>query len=159
MVALRQRPITDAIRSRLISVRRSERVLPNASLFGRRSADNSLKRMQVGSATATPKVNTSRVPREGINEIRLAAASETAERTNAWSHSFDNRMTNSVEHWDRIVGSISAGRCVTKPRYTPYLRPFLAMRESARRVGPKPILRSADAQRWASSQTNNSGET
>ena len=98
------------------------RVIPDAPLFGRSWAANSLKRMHVGSATATPKVNTSRAPREGINEIRLAAASDTAERTNAWSHSFDNRITNSVEHWDRIVGSISAGRCVTKPRYTLYLR-------------------------------------
>jgi hypothetical protein len=96
MVALRQRPTTEVIRSRLILLPESGRVMPDGPLFGRSSADNSLKRMHVGSATATPKANTSRVPREGINEIRLAAASETAERTNAWSHSFDNRMTNSV---------------------------------------------------------------
>ena len=31
-----------------------------------------------------------------------------------------------------MVGSSSAGRCVTRPRNTPYLRPSLAMRESAR---------------------------
>ena len=38
-------------------------------------------------------------------------------------------------HCERIVGSSSAGRCVTNPNETPCLRPSLAMRESARRVG------------------------
>ena len=37
-----------------------------------------------------------------------------------------------------MVGSSSAGRCVTSPRYTPYLLPSLAMRDTALRVGPKP---------------------
>ncbi len=145
MLALRQRSITDESRSRLILVPASERVLPIASLFGRSSGGNSLKRMRVGSATPGPKVNTSRVPSEGMNDSRLAAASDTAERIRLWSRSFDSRMTNSVEHCEMMVGSISAGRCVTRPRNTPYLRPSLAMRESARRVGPKPIFLSAGA--------------
>ena len=105
----------------------------------------SLKRMRVGTATPGPKVNTSRAPSDGMNDSRFSAASETAERISAWSCSFDRRMQNSVQHWEMMVGSISAGRCVTSPRKTPYLRPSLAMRESARRVGPKPIFLSAGA--------------
>ena len=80
MLALRQRSITVESRSRLMWVPASERVLPAASLFGRSSAGKSLKRMRVGSATPAPKANTSRVPSEGMNDSRLAAASDTAER-------------------------------------------------------------------------------
>ena len=46
------------------------------------------------------------------------------------------RMANTVLHWETSVGSICAGRCVTRPRKTPYLRPSLAMRDErlARRL-------------------------
>ena len=47
-----------------------------------------------------------------------------------------------VLHWDRIVGSSSAGRWVTMHSETPYLRPSLAMREMARLVGSKPSVLS-----------------
>ena len=49
-------------------------------------------------ATPEPKVNTSRVPSEGMNDSRLAAASDTAERISAWSRSFDMRRANTVLH-------------------------------------------------------------
>src|SRR5882672_7331339 len=107
MLALRQRSITVEIRSRLILLPASERVLPDASLFGRSSGGNVLKRIRVGSATPGPKVNTSRVPSDGINANRFAAASDTAERIRLWSRSFDSRITNNVLHCDTIVGSIS----------------------------------------------------
>ncbi len=68
----------------------SERVLPEASLFGRTSRGNSWKRMRVGSATPGPKVNTSRVPSEGMNDNRLTAASETAERISDY---IDHKLT------------------------------------------------------------------
>ena len=44
---------------------------------------------------------------------------------------------------DTSVGSSCAGRCVTRARNTPYLRPTLAMRETASRAGRNPIERSA----------------
>ena len=94
---------------------------------------------RVGSATPSPKASTSRVPSDGTKASRFAAASDTAERTIAWSRSFAMRIANRVEHCEMMVESSSAGRCVTSPRNTPYLRPSLAMRESALRVGPKPI--------------------
>ncbi len=145
MLEVRQRSITPDIRSRLMLVPTSERVLPAASLLGRAFSAISTKRMRVGTATPGPKVKTSRTPSDGMNESRLVAASDTAERISDWSSSFDNRMQNSVLHWEMMVGSISAGRCVTSPRKTPYFRPSLAMRDSARRVGPKPIFLSAGA--------------
>ena len=52
MLALRQRSITLVIRSRLILVPTSERVLPPASLFGRTLSAISRKLMRVGSAHA-----------------------------------------------------------------------------------------------------------
>src|SRR5674476_62935 len=125
--------------SRLILVPASERVLPEASVFTFGPGGKCLKRMRVGNATPGPKVNTSRVPSDGMNDSKFNAASDTAERIRLWSRSFDSRMTKSVEHCEMMVESISAGRCVTRPRNTPYLRPSLAMRESARLVGPKPI--------------------
>lgn len=145
MLAVHQRSITEASRSGLTELPMSERVSPEASLFGRVSGGNSWKRMRVGSATPEPKVNTSRVPSEGMNDNKLAAASDTAERIKPWSRSLASRMTKNVEHCEMMVGSISAGRCVTRPRNTPYLGPSLAVRESARRVGPKPTFLSAGA--------------
>ena len=103
------------------------------------SAGSWPNRSRVGSATPSPKAKASRVPSEGTNARRLAAASETAERITAWSRSLAMRMANSVLHWEMMVASSSAGLCVTRPRNTPYLRPSLAMREMALRVGPKPI--------------------
>ena len=146
VVAAARRPSARMpIRSRSIDEPGMSRVEPAASLFGRCAALNSLKRMRVGSATPAPNANTSRVPSEGMNDSKFAAASDTAERIRLWSRSFDSRITNKVEHCEIMVGSISAGRCVTSPRNTPYLRPSLAMRDSARRVGPKPIFLSAGA--------------
>ena len=116
-----------------------------ASLCGMCCWSSSLKRSRVGSATPSPKANTSRVPSEGTKPISEPAASDTAERTIAWSRSFAMRIANSVEHCEMMVASSSAGRCVISPRNTPYLRPSLAMRDTALRVGPKPIVRSAGA--------------
>jgi 3-hydroxyisobutyrate dehydrogenase-like beta-hydroxyacid dehydrogenase len=73
--------------------------------------------------------STSPVPSEGTKVSTLAPASDTAERISAWSRSLDRRITNRVLHWEMMVGSISAGRWVTRPRKTPYLRPSLAMRD------------------------------
>ena len=56
---------------------------------------------------------------------------DTAARITFWSRSLAMRMAKSVLHWEMIVGSSSAGRCVTRPRNTPYLRPSLAMRSVA----------------------------
>ncbi len=66
-------------------------------------------------------------------------------------------MANRVLHCDMMVASSSAGRCVTKPRWTPCFRPSRAIRDRARRVGVKPTERSAEAKRCASSHTNSSG--
>src|SRR5579872_744795 len=134
-LAERQRSITIAIRSWLILALASDRVSPVASLFGRNVTGNSSKLIRVGSDTPGPNANASRVPRDGMKDSRFLAASDAAERINAWSRSFDSLITNSVEHCDTMVASISAGRCVTRPRKMPYLRPSLAIRDSARRVG------------------------
>ena len=80
MLALRQRSITEESRSRLILLPASELVSPIASLLGRNSGGSSLNRMRVGNATPGPKVNTSRVPSDGMNDSRFNAASDTAER-------------------------------------------------------------------------------
>jgi len=53
---------------------------------------------------------------EGTNDNRLAAASDTAERSSAWSRSLARRIVNRVLHWEMMVASSSAGRCVTSPR-------------------------------------------
>jgi hypothetical protein len=110
------------------------------SLFGRTCAGNCRNFIRVGSATPSPKAKASPVPSDGRKARKFAAVSATAQRSSAWSRSLVMRMANSVEHCDRIVESSSAGRCVTRPRNTPYLRPSLAMREMARRVGAKPTL-------------------
>jgi hypothetical protein len=49
-------------------------------------------------------------------------------------------MVKSVEHCDNIVGSMSPGRWLMTPSEAPYLRPSLAIRDSARFVGYKPAL-------------------
>ncbi len=67
----------------------------------------------------------------------LAEETPTADRTIALSRSLASRMANIVEHCDRTVASSSDGRWVTMPSETPYLRPSLAMRPIAVRVGPK----------------------
>ena len=115
------------------------------SLLGMNSAASSLKRSRVGSATPSPKANTSRVPSEGTKASRPAAASETAERMMFWSRSFAMRMAKMVLHWEMMVESSSAGRCVTTARNTRYFLPSLAMREMALRVGPKPMVLSPGA--------------
>jgi len=74
---------------------------------------------------------------------RLAhAESEMPARRMSWSRSLVSRSENTVLHCERMVGSSSAGRCVMMHNDTPYLRPSLAMREIARRVGSKPALGS-----------------
>src|SRR6185437_980784 len=105
MLALRQLSITDDNRSLFMPAPASERVEPEASLFGRRCDGSSPKRMRVGSATPAPKQNTSRVPSEGMNDSRFCAASDTADRISSWSRSFDSRITNKVEHCEMMVGS------------------------------------------------------
>ena len=146
MVAPRQRSTTFSMKAASMpSIASMRSPLPTNSLFGMNSASSWLKRSRVGSATPSPKAKASRVPSEGTNASRLAAASETAARITAWSRSFAMRMANSVLHWEMMVASSSAGRCVTRPRNTPYLRPSLAMRETALRVGPKPMLLSPGA--------------
>jgi hypothetical protein len=121
------------------------RTLLTDSLRGMRAAASSLKRSLVGSATPSPKANTSRVPSDGTNARSPAAASDTAERMMFWSRSLAMRMAKMVLHWEMIVASSSAGRCVITARNTPYFRPSLAMREMALRVGPKPIVLSPGA--------------
>ena len=71
--------------------------------------------------------------------MRPVPVSETAEVTMAWSRSLDMRSANTVLHWERMVGSISAGRCVTMQSEAPYLRPSLAILAMARLHGSKPI--------------------
>ena len=95
------------------------------SLLGMNSAASSLKRSRVGSATPSPKANTSRVPSEGTKASRPAAASETAERMMFWSRSLAMRMAKMVLHWEMMVESSSAGRCVTTARKTPVFPAFL----------------------------------
>ena len=56
-----------------------------------------------------------------------------------------NGIAMIVPHCERTPSARSDGRCVIRPSETPYLRPSLAMREIALRVGPKPMLRSAEA--------------
>jgi len=63
-----------------------------------------------------------------------------ADPTISWSRSFDMRSANTVLHWDRMVGSISAGRCVTTHGEAPYLRPSLAILAMARLQGSKPTV-------------------
>ena len=72
--------------------------------------------MRDGTAMPEPNAITSRAPNDGMNERILAVASAVAERMKAWSRSLESRITNSVLHWEMIVGSISNGRCVTRPR-------------------------------------------
>ena len=145
MLEARQRSITESIMLRSGDAPAASRVLPPASLVGRSASGTSRNFIRVGSGTPAPNANTSPVPSEGTKVSMLAPASEIAERISAWSRSFDSRITNMVLHWEMMLGSISAGRWVTRPRNTPYFRPSLAIRDSARRVGPKPILESAGA--------------
>ena len=84
-----------------------------------------------GHGHARSERDTSRVPSEGMNANRLAAASDAVERIRAWSWSFDMRMTNRVLYCEIIMGSISAGRCVTNPRNTLHPRPSFAIRDNA----------------------------
>ncbi len=117
--------------------------MPVPFAFGRRSASTREKRMRIGTATASPNAMASPLPME---EMKLVVEDEElgiAERMISWSCSLARRMAKTVEHWERIVGSSSPGRWVTMPSETPYLRPSLAMRAMAWRVGVKPSLGSA----------------
>ncbi len=99
--------------------------------------------MRIGTLMASPKAIASPLP---IEERKLIVDSDEfgmAERMMSWSLSLARRMAKTVEHWERIVWSSSPGRCVMTPSDTPYLRPSLAMREIAWRVGKKPSSRSA----------------
>ena len=145
MVAPRQRSTTETRKPTSTPFAESMCARVTAWLCGMCCGASCLKRSRVGSATPSPNANTSRVPSEGTKPISEPAASDTAERTIAWSRSFAMRIANSVEHCEMMVASSSAGRCVISPRNTPYLRPSLAMRDTALRVGPKPIVRSAGA--------------
>jgi hypothetical protein len=55
------------------------------------------------------------------------------------------RNAKIVLHWERTVVASSDGRWLMRQSETPYLRPSLAIRESARLVGSKPALASAGA--------------
>ena len=59
------------------------------------------------------------------------------------SRSLAKRIANIVEHCERAVGSSSEGRWVMTPREAPYLRPSLAIRPIAWRVGRNPCAESA----------------
>src|SRR5439155_13171165 len=96
---------------------------------GKCCGGNSLKFSRVGKGTPTPNASASRVVSEGTKVNRLAAESDTADLSSAWSRSFDMRMAKRVLHWEMMVGSSSAGRWVTNPREIPYLRPSFASRE------------------------------
>src|SRR3546814_13013061 len=67
------------------------------------------------------------------------------------------RSANRVLHWERMVSDSSEGRCDTRPRESPYLRPSLALREMMRRVGPKPWPPSLGKTRTAPPQTRTPG--
>jgi len=78
-----------------------------------------LKRSRVGSATPSPNANTSRVPSEGTKPISEPAASETAERTIAWSRSFAMRHREQRRAL-RDDGGVELGRTLRdEPRNTP----------------------------------------
>ena len=77
----------------------------------------------------------SRCPKADRNSINPEPVSEIADWTMAWSRSFDIRSANTVLHWDKIVGSISAGRWVTMHSDAPYLRPSFAILAMARLQG------------------------
>ncbi|MNL54272.1 hypothetical protein D3C87_1775930 [compost metagenome] len=97
----------------------------------------------MGTATASPNAMASPLP---IDEMKLVVEIDElgiAERMMSWSRSLASRMAKTVEHCDRIVGSSSPGRWVMMPSETPYLRPSLAMRAIAWRVGRKPSDGSA----------------
>src|SRR5688572_27363473 len=107
-------------------------------LFGREVGGSRSKFIRLGNATPSPKPTASPAPMVGMNSRRLAAASEIPARRISWSRSFVSRMEKIVLHWERMVGSSSAGLCVMMASDTPYLRPSLAIREMARLVGSKP---------------------
>jgi len=95
---------------------------------------SSLKRSRVGA----PRLRRTRTPRAYPATARSdqrTGGVETAERTIAWCAVVRMRIANSVEHCEMMVASSSAGRCVMSPRNTPYLRPSLAMRDTALRSG------------------------
>ena len=103
MVEARQRSITESIMLRSGEAPAAMRVLPPASLVGRSAAGTSRNFIRVGSGTPAPNANTSPVPSEGTKVSMLAPASEIAERINAWSRSFDSRITNMVLHCDMML--------------------------------------------------------
>jgi len=109
---------------------------------GRCSSGSRSKRMRVGREMPSPKATASPTPMVGMNSSNEAAESEMPARRMSWSRSLVSRSENTVLHCERMVGSSSAGRCVMMHNDTPYLRPSLAMREIARRVGSKPALGS-----------------
>ena len=100
---------------------------------------SSSKRMRTGSVTPSPKAMASRWPSAVRNSSSPEPVSAMADLTISWSRSLDMRSANTVLHWERIVGSISAGRCVTMQSEAPYLRPSLAILAMARLHGSKPI--------------------
>src|SRR5262249_22002046 len=110
IVALRQRATTEAMEFKSWPLGWRVGSVAKAALFGRSSGGSSGKVSRVGNGTPTPNASASRVPSAGTKAKRLAAESDTAERSSTWSRSFDMRMANSVLHWEMMVGSSSAGR-------------------------------------------------
>ena len=109
-------------------------------LRGRQCLGRSSNLMRTGSVTPSPKAIASRWPSAVRNSSNPAPVSEMADLTISWSRSFDMRRAKMVLHCDRMVGSISAGRCVTMQSEAPYLRPSLAILAMARLQGSKPRL-------------------
>src|SRR5437660_1584177 len=85
-VAPRQRSTTETRKPTSTPAALSICARVTASECGINSAASSLKRSRVGSATPSPKANTSRVPSDGTNPISEPAASDTADDVRAGGH-------------------------------------------------------------------------
>src|SRR6478752_4003257 len=94
--------------------------------------------MRIGTAMASPKAIASPLPIEDRKLVVEIDEFGMADLMISWSRSLERRIANSVEHCDRIVWSSSPGRWVMTPSEQPYLRPSLAMRAIACRVGKNP---------------------
>src|SRR4051812_16405716 len=114
-------------------------------LRGRPSAGSSSKQIRVGIGTPSPTAMASAFRSDGSSSSRPMPDSGIAARRNSWSFWLLIRSAKMVLHWESTVEASSDGRWLTRQSETPYLRPSLAMRESARLVGSKMVLSSAGA--------------
>src|SRR4051812_46768267 len=114
-------------------------------LRGRPFAGSSSKQIRVGIGTPSPTAIASALRSDGSSSSNPMPDSGIAARRNSWSFWLLIRSAKIVLHWESTVEASSDGRWLTRQSETPYLRPSLAMRESARLVGSKMVLSSAGA--------------